>query len=470
MHTSVRSDYKNWIKRAAILLFWLCLWQLAALCIKNELLFAGPVETAAALVREVSSILFWETVGVSVLRILTGFLVAFLVGIILGAVSFRWNFFKELLSPVMLFAKAVPVASFAVMLLIWWGAGWLSTAICFLVVLPIVYVNFLEGLQHADRKLLEMADVLGMPLRNRFLAIYRPAFAPFMEGCLKTAMGMGIKAGVAAEVIGIPAWSIGGELYLSKIYLDTAGVFAWTVVVISLSFCMEKAVLILWKAFCAWKPVPCADRREHTGRHEEHKNEKGRAGFVLEEVNKAFGSNEVLSKVRKRLEPDMVYCVMAPSGAGKTTLLHIIAGIIKPDGGSIYAFDTDRSRTGKLRVGMVFQEDRLCEEETALYNVELVCGDVEMAKLYLEELLPEAALQEPVKNLSGGMRRRVCIARAFAVDADIVLLDEPFSGLDGETRDNAAAFIRKHRDGRMVVVATHEEEDAARLHGEIWHF
>ncbi|MGN1148534.1 MAG: ATP-binding cassette domain-containing protein [Lachnospiraceae bacterium] len=470
MHTSVRSEHKNWIKRAAILLFWLGLWQLVALLLNNTLLFAGPAETAVALIREASSILFWETVGVSVLRILAGFLAALFTGCLLGAVSFRWDFFRELLSPVMLFAKAVPVASFAVILLIWWGAGWLSTAICFLVVLPIVYVNFLEGLQHADRKLLEMADVFGMPLKNRFFAIYRPALAPFMEGCLKTAMGMGIKAGVAAEVIGIPKWSIGGELYLSKIYLDTAGVFAWTVVVISLSFCMEKAVLLLWKAFCAWKPAPCADKKGHTGRHEEHKNKNKNTGLVLEGINKAFGSNTVLVKVRKRLEPDKVYCVMAPSGAGKTTLLHIMAGIIKPDGGSIYAFETDGSRTCQLRVGMVFQEDRLCEEETAIHNIELVCGDRKMAKLYLEELLPEAALQEPVKNLSGGMRRRVCIARAFAADADVVLLDEPFNGLDTENRDNAAAFIRKHRDGRMVVVATHEEEDAVRLHGEIWHF
>ena len=240
---------KNGIKKAGVLLFWLCVWQLAAVFIDNELLFAGPSATARAFCREIASPDFVKTVGISLLRIFTGFFAAFLCGALLGALSFRLHFAEVLLSPLMHFCKAVPVAAFAVILLIWQGAGRLSAAVCFLVVLPIVYVNVLEGLAHTDKKLLEMASAFRFSRKNIFFYLYRPAMAPFLEGCLKTALGMGLKAGIAAEVIGIPRWSIGGKIYLSKIYLDTAGIFAWTAVVLALSFVLEKGVLLLWKQF-----------------------------------------------------------------------------------------------------------------------------------------------------------------------------------------------------------------------------
>lgn len=465
---------KNIKKKAAAVLFWLCLWQLAAILLHNALLFAGPAETAAALFKEAYKTAFWQTVGISLLRILAGFFAAFMLGCILGALSFKFSLFEEILSPFMLFCKAVPVASFAVMLLIWWGADRLSAAICFLVVLPAVYVNFLEGLHHADKKLLEMAAVFSMPAKNRLFYIYRPAFAPFMESCLKTSLGMGIKAGVAAEIIGIPKWSIGGELYLSKIYLDTAGVFAWTAVVIALSFFAEKAVLFLWHCFCRWKPAPAAGK-ERTG--------QGLLSLVLERTEKSYDGGS-LFQVSKVLEVGHTYCLMAPSGFGKTTLLHILAGIVRADGGHITVKRTDgrkqpASQDGKkktvpngrgthLPVSMVFQEDRLCMQESALMNVELVCGSRKKAEECLRELLPEEAFHKPVSKLSGGMRSRVCLARALAVYGEVLLLDEPFNGLDEANRKRAAEVIRRYGSGRIVIAATHEEKDAARLCGEVW--
>lgn len=462
-------------KKIAAVFFWLCLWQLAALILNNALLFAGPLETAAALIKEASSAAFWQTVGMSLLRILAGFFAALVLGCVLGAVSFRHPLFEEILSPFLHFCKAVPVASFAVMLLIWWGADRLSAVICFLVVLPAVYVNFLEGLRHADKKLLEMAEVFSMPVKNRLFYIYRPAAAPFMESCLKTSLSMGIKAGVAAEVIGIPKWSIGGELYLAKIYLDTAGVFAWTAAVIFLSFLLEKTILLLENRFCGWKPAPAAVKvqREQPG-----------SRLLLEKLEKSYDRG-VLFNVSKTLEAGRTYCLMAPSGAGKTTLLHILAGIVGADAGKIWVEWADGkkqsaalqngikrkalgSRGARLHVSMVFQEDRLCMQESALKNVELVCADRKRAVLCLKELLSEEALHKPVSSLSGGMRRRVCLARALAAEGDVLFLDEPFAGLDEANREKAAEIIRRYGRDRLLVMATHDEEDAGRLHGEVW--
>lgn len=473
MKETVQKPKKNRIRKIGIILLWLCIWQIAVLLVDNILLLAGPVETIQTLIKEATLTAFWYTVGCSLLRILGGFLTALVLGCLLGVAGSRWRLLEEFFAPFMLFCKAVPVACFAVMLLIWWGAEWLSFAICFLVTLPVIYVNVLEGIKSTDKKLLQMAEVFRMPFLNKFFFIYRPAVSPFLEGGLKTALGMGMKAGVAAEVIGLADHSIGGEIYLSKIYLDTAGVFAWTIVVVVLSALLEKGALSLWRIFCKWKPVWKIETAETDG---------DPVGVSIEEISKGYDEHNVLEQVGKRLEPEKVYCMMAPSSAGKTTMLHILAGLVKPDDGRVAIIEAVEEVPGNdvkkrladytksLRVSAVFQEDRLCEEETALLNVEMVCGNRILAKEYLKELLGEEALLQPVKTLSGGMRRRVCIARALAAKSELLILDEPFNGLDEACMIKTAEFILRHKGKRLVVAATHHKEEAEALKGEIWSF
>lgn len=509
MQKSSDRKVKSGIEKAGVFLFWLCVWQLAALLADNELLLAGPLDTVRALCREIASPDFFRTVAGTLFRILAGFLAALLGGGILGVLSFRLHFAETLLSPFMHFCKAVPVAAFAVILLIWQGAGRLSAMVCFLVALPIVYVNVLEGFQHTDKKLLEMASVFRFSRKNTFFYIYRPAMAPFLEGCLKTALGMGLKAGIAAEVIGMPRYSIGGEIYLSKIYLDTAGIFAWTAVVLALSLVLERAALFLWKRFLLWKPSPAvckavpAERHDsrfdedffdsRSNRNERFKPQAEADSFLLfADIGKSYDGRLVLSGINRRIDTAKNCCLMAPSGAGKTTLLHMIAGLVRPDRGSItmeageaaketgravmeagrVAKETGRAAKGDaepLLVSMVFQEDRLCEAETALTNVVLACGEKTRALTCLERLLAKEELQKPVSLLSGGQRRRVAIARALAADSRILLLDEPFTGLDEENRGRTAEIILAYGAGRLLLAATHDEEDAKRLCAEIWH-
>ena len=117
----------------------------------------------------------------------------------------------------------------------------------FLVVVPMVYVSTLSGLEHTDKKLLEMARVFSIPMWKRIHYIYVPALLPYLVNGCRTALGMSWKSGVAAEVIGIPEGSIGEQLYYSKLYLDTAGLFAWTFVIIVISALFERFFLYLLK-------------------------------------------------------------------------------------------------------------------------------------------------------------------------------------------------------------------------------
>lgn len=179
-------------------------------------------------------------------------------------------------------------------------------------------------------------------------------------------------------------------------------------------------------------------------------------------VCKAYGANEVLRCMTFTLPGGGVRCLMAPSGSGKTTLLRVLLGLEHPDSGEIRGISPGR-------ISMMFQEDRLCETLTPVENVALVLPAetrrADVAAL-LAEILPTDCLGQPAMELSGGMRRRVSLARAVAFPSDLIVLDEPFTGLDQATKEKVIAFVLRHRAGRTLLVATHGEDDARLLGAE----
>ena len=437
MFRSRSTVWKKGARKAAILLFWIIVWYLLALWVDNSILLVTPWEMVKRLGELVVEVEFWQTISISLLRIGSGFLLGFVSALLLAAISLRHALIEELLQTMMTLMKTVPVASFVVLLLIWWGASLLAVAIGFLVVLPNIYINTLEGLKAADVRLLEMAKVFRISVANRFFYIYRPTLKPFLISGMKLSMGMCWKSGVAAEVIGTPAYSIGGALYLSKNHLDTAGVLAWTVVVIMLSIMFEKVILYLAEKFFAWIPT-----REMQRQH----CKKNTARLELKHLTKSYGEQVVLSDVSAVYEGGKIYYLTSPSGSGKTTLLRLLCGLEKPDSGKI-----DKPE----KFSMVFQENRLCEEYTAVQNVALATGDASRAAESLQKLLEAEALSKPCNQLSGGMKRRVALVRAMEAESDVVLLDEPFTGMDAETKRAAEEYIRERQNGRIVIIATH---------------
>ena len=184
--------------------------------------------------------------------------------------------------------------------------------------------------------------------------------------------------------------------------------------------------------------------------------------ITVEHLCKAYGGAVVLEDVNMTLRPG-VTCLMAPSGAGKTTLIRILLGLERADSGTVTGLE-------HARLSAVFQEDRLLERLDGFENLRFVQGaayEKNQAAALLGELGLSDAGEKPVSAYSGGMKRRLALARAIGVPFDFLVLDEPFTGLDGENRARAIACIHRRAAGKTVLLVTHDESDAAGLDAAI---
>lgn len=436
----IQNKDKKYIRKTLIIFFWLAVWQILAMCVDNFLLVVTPLQALRALFLLAGQAEFWQSAFGSLWRIALGFLLGAVLALLLAAVSYRYKIAEEVLRPFMVFCKAVPVAVFAVLLLIWWGSSMLAVSICFLVVFPNIYLNTLEGLKSADRELLEMAEVFRLPFDTRFFYIYRPALKPFLLSAFQLSLGMCWKSGVAAEVIGTPIHSIGGALYLAKIYLDTAELFAWTAVIVVLSVFFEKIIFYGIEVFFRWEPVckrPVLPQKKAGGE---------RCSLRVRDLGKSYHGRWIFRHVEQEFHGGEFLVLDTPSGSGKTTFFRCLCGLERPEEGGVSGIDT---------FSVQFQEDRLCEDYSAVKNLEMILGDALQAREALTQLLPEEALEQPCSELSGGMKRRVSLVRAMEAGAQCVLLDEPFTGLDEENRKKAEAYIRQKVGERILMLATH---------------
>lgn len=239
---------KNRIRLWAVL-FWLLVWQAASMVMDHQLevnlLLPSPVAALVRLGEMALTAAFWRSVGWSSLRIVGGFLLSCLAATLLAIPASRWKRVRELLTPLVATVKAVPVASFIILALVWLSSRSLSFFIAFLMVFPPVYLNVLEGIGQADKKLLEMARVFRVPLWRQIKGIYVPAVLPYFRTAVSLGLGLCWKAGIAAEVIGLPTGSLGENLYNVKVYFMTADLFAWTAVIVVVSVIFEKLFLKL---------------------------------------------------------------------------------------------------------------------------------------------------------------------------------------------------------------------------------
>lgn len=226
----------------------LCVWQLAAVLIGNRLLLVGPIQAAKRLLELLGEKTTWQALGFTFSRISLGFLLAFLTALFLAALSARFPLAETLLRPYILAIQTVPVASFIVIALLWLSSRRLSVFISFLMVLPVLYANALQGIRSADRQLLEMAKVFRVPRARQLRCIYFPALHPYLRSASHVALGLCWKAGVAAEVIGVTGRSVGGMLYDAKVYLEISDLFAWTALLVAVSLLFEKLFLKLLDA------------------------------------------------------------------------------------------------------------------------------------------------------------------------------------------------------------------------------
>ncbi len=234
--------------RAWAVAFWLIVWQLAAMALRaayphGALLLASPLAALRRLFVLAGTAAFWQTVGISAAHILGGALVSCALAVLLAALSARFRRAEELLAPLAAAVKAVPVASFIILALVWLPSRSLAFFISALMVFPPVYCNVLEGIRSTDAELLEMARVFRVPLSRTLRGVYLPQVLPYFRSAASVALGLCWKAGTAAEVIAVSGGTIGERLYNTKVYFQTPDLFAWTAVIVLISAAFERIFL-----------------------------------------------------------------------------------------------------------------------------------------------------------------------------------------------------------------------------------
>ena len=230
----------SWISKMAAVLFWLLAWYIAAKIIDTEILIPKPFTVWKSFLVLVKTTDYWQTIAYSIIRILTGFAIAYVAGALLAAATYKSAVLRDLFYPLFNAVKATPVASFIILALMWFTTGLVPVFTAFLMVLPTVWANIGEGLEDVDQNLLEMAVVYGMGRGKMIRHIYLPSLKPYVRASFKSGFGMAWKAGVPAEVIGRPDLSIGKNLYHAKITLEIPDLFAWTFTVVAISILLEK--------------------------------------------------------------------------------------------------------------------------------------------------------------------------------------------------------------------------------------
>lgn len=427
----------------AVAAFWLAVWVFAAALVAQPLILPGPCAVVVALLRLVCDASTWAILAGSGARILGGLALAAVCGGVLAGVTVRSRTFSRLVAPALSFVKATPVACVVVLLLIWLGSARVSIAAVFLMALPGVYFSLVEGLTQVDKPLEQMFRLHGVRGWRLFCAHTWREVLPFALSCARAVIGMSWKAGVAAELIGMAAGTVGERIYQAKLLIETADLLAWTVLVVAASWACERVLVWLLRASgpAAWRAAVRA-----------HGRAGGSAGGgAPAELAFAVGDRApwapALDGLVLRVPAGGRTCVMGASGAGKSTLLALAAGECAP-------------------CSMVFQDVRLVEDASALDNV-LVCADARVnassAAALLRLLVPGIDVHARVAELSGGQRRRVEIARALLCPGGAVILDEPFTGLDITARDACTEVVLDLLDGRMLLLATHDSADARAL-------
>lgn len=245
----MKDKLKKIFKRILAVIFWIAVWGVGAFIANKDLLLKIPLptDTLRAFWLAAGETQFWASVATSLWHILLGFLLAIVIGGVLGMLSGNSGFFNTLFAPLIHLIRSVPVAAFIILAWLWVPNAILPSFISFLMVFPIVFTHIEAGLLSVDNRLVEMARVMGMNRWGIIKNIKIPTVMPQFRIAAITGLGFAWKSGVAAEVICNPKGSIGALLAGAKTTIDYPRVFAVTLTIVILSLILENVIKILWK-------------------------------------------------------------------------------------------------------------------------------------------------------------------------------------------------------------------------------
>lgn len=455
-------------------LFWLAIWQAATWLTASKLLLPGPADALLALGGLIRTKKFYMDIGWTAARCIIAMALSFAAGIPAAALSYKSDTARSILSLPVGFFKAVPVMAIIIYVILLAQSDWVAVIVCFFMCFPIVYTNILEGLDAMPSEYLEVGNVYGLSRLERAKYIYAPGLLPQMKAAIGLTAGLSWKAVVAAEVLSIPKYSLGYEMINAKYYLETANLFAYIFVIVVMSMAFEK-VINLGLRHIEWKGYEGSKlKRRSSDRTAKTKKAEAPCPAVVntltaENIVKTFETKSVLDDVNLIFEAGKVTAIMGPSGQGKTTLARIISGLEKADSGKILIGGLEAGEESRVsRTAFLFQEDRLLPWLNIYDNIAIGGGDSEGIKELAEQLEIGTELWKLPAELSGGQRHRAALARTFAADAPLMILDEPFRGLDDALKDRIIDRMwERVTTGKTVILITHSAEDAGTLADKI---
>lgn len=243
----------NFLRKAStgllIFLFWIAVWYLLALIVNNDFLLPTPHSSVIALFELMKESDFYKSIAFTFLRVICGVILGVIFGILLAYASYKIVIFRKTVSPLLSIIKATPVVTFITLLWITLSGNTLTVFIAFLMVVPIIWQNILNGYDAIPTELSEVCDVFEFSRIKRFKLLTAPILMNYFFPALITSIGLAWKAEIAAEIIAYTKTSIGQHIYDARYHLLTDEVFAWVIVIVTFSICLETLTKKILRRF-----------------------------------------------------------------------------------------------------------------------------------------------------------------------------------------------------------------------------
>lgn len=431
-------------------------WQLLSWQMAQPQLIPSFPDLIRALLRLVYSPGFLVSIGTTCLRACVGLLLSLAAASITAFLLNRSEAIRFLFMPWLSLLRSVPVISFILLALIFLNPEMIPLLIAFLTMYPLLTENLLKGLMNRRDSWKMLARQFHLNAWNRLFQINYPQLKPYLFSGLASAVGFGWRAIIMGEVLSQCVDGIGKRMKEAQVFIDVPELIAWTLVAIVLSWLTDKLISRL----SDWQP---SVRYRHSAVELQAVSLQPN-DICLTDVSYSYGVHHM----NIILKAGKIYVLSAPSGQGKTTLLQLLNGTLKPTGGEITGLP---QQTANL-----FQEPTLLPQLTAKENI-MLGGAAYYDRAILEQqslrLLAAFQLEKQAEMypaaLSYGQQQRVALARALIFPAGLLLLDEPFNGLDVELRQLVARFLVEWQQEKQatVVFSSHHAEEIKAMNAEV---
>lgn len=431
-------------------------WQLLSWQMAQPQLIPSFPDLIRALFRLVYSPGFLVSIGTTCLRACVGLLLSLAAASITAFLLNRSEAIRFLFMPWLSLLRSVPVISFILLALIFLNPEMIPLLIAFLTMYPLLTENLLKGLMNRRDSWKMLARQFHLNAWNRLFQINYPQLRPYLFSGLASAVGFGWRAIIMGEVLSQCVDGIGKRMKEAQVFIDVPELIAWTLVAIVLSWLTDKLISRL----SDWQP---SVRYRHSAVELQAVSLKPN-DICLTDVSYSYGVHHM----NIVLKAGKIYVLSAPSGQGKTTLLQLLNGTLRPISGEITGLP---QQTANL-----FQEPTLLPQLTAKENI-MLGGAAYYDRAILEQqslrLLAAFQLEKQAEMypaaLSYGQQQRVALARALMFPAGLLLLDEPFNGLDVELRQLVARFLVEWQQEKQatVVFSSHHADEIRAMNAEV---